>query len=124
MSSRQSIVFCQHFSSSSIQTARTPHAQFLKGIYTARLQQLADNAVRLLETFFQQYDTPALLAECDGSSTAQDASTDNDDICLVVDAPPLFAIVCCVYGLGRGRNLCRRASFAQLWRMCGADTRR
>ena len=32
---------------------RTPHAQLLESIYTAGLQQLANNAVRFLEALFQ-----------------------------------------------------------------------
>lgn len=103
---------------------RTLHAQLLEGVDTAGLQQLSNNAVRFLKALFQQYDAPALITECNGGSTAQDTSADNDNVSLMVDAPPLLAGVDCMGGLGCGGDVCGGASLAQLWRRRGGDPRR
>lgn len=75
------------------QSERTLQSQLLQRIHTARLQQLADNPVRLLQAPLQQNNTAPLLAKRNSRRTSDDARAHNHNICLVVHAPPLLAVV-------------------------------
>jgi len=68
-------------------------AELLEGADAAGLQQLADDAVGLLERALQQQHAASLSAQGHGQRAAQDACSDDDHVGLVVDAPALLGLV-------------------------------
>lgn len=72
---------------------RTCQAQLFEGVDAAGLQQLAHDAVGLLQTALQQQDAAALLSKGHGGGAAHDARAHDDDVGLVVLAAAHVAVV-------------------------------
>ena len=82
----------------------TPQPQPLQRPNPPGLQQLPNNAIRLLEALLQQNDAPSLLPERDSRRTSHDARADDHNVRFVVDAAADFAVVLggCRGGGGHG----------------------
>ena len=66
-----------------------PEAQLLQRRDAAGLQQLAHDAVGLLQPPFEQDHAAALLGECEGRRAAKDAGAYDDDVGFVMQASPV-----------------------------------
>jgi len=60
------------------------HPQLGQSGHAPWLKQLTDNAIRLLETSFEEESFAALPSQSDGCGTAQDTSADDEDVISIV----------------------------------------
>lgn len=100
---------------------RTPQPQRLQCVDAAWLQQLAHNAVGLLEALLEQQHAAPLPAKCHGRRAAHNARAHNDNVGLVVHPPPLLACVGRPRAGGVGGRRRRRAAGPRVRR--GGDAR-